>query len=154
MVAPASNRIPPMPRFAALACALLLALPVAAAAQALDPTEQRIDAAVDAGKADAIALLGRLVEQNSGTYHHAGVEAVAKLLRPEFEALGFAVEWKPMAQTGRAGHLIATHAGSGKGRRMLLIGHLDTVFEPDNPFTGFRIEGERAIGPGVGDDKG
>src|SRR5690606_30206901 len=98
--------------------------------------------------------LGRLVEQNSGTYHHAGVEAVAKLLRPELEALGFAVEWKPMAQTGRAGHLIATHAGSGKGRRMLLIGHLDTVFEPDNPFTGFRIEGERAIGPGVGDDKG
>jgi glutamate carboxypeptidase len=154
MVAPASNRIPPMPRFAALVCALLLALPVAAAAQALDPTEQRIDAAVDAGKADAIALLGRLVEQNSGTYHHAGVEAVATMLRPEFEALGFAVEWKPMAHTGRAGHLLATHAGNGQGKRMLLIGHLDTVFEPDSPFTGFRVEGNRAIGPGVGDDKG
>lgn len=142
-----------MPRLAAFACALLLALP-AAAQPALAPTEQRIAAAVDARNDAAIALLGRLVERNSGTHHHAGVEAVAAMLRPEFEALGFAVEWKPMTHTGRAGHLIATHAGNGKGKRMLLIGHLDTVFEPDSAFAGFRIEGNRAIGPGVGDDKG
>lgn len=142
-----------MPRLATLACALLLALP-AAAQPALAPTEQRIAAAIDARNDAAVALLGRLVERNSGTYHHAGVEAVAAMLRPEFEALGFAVEWKPMTHTGRAGHLIATHAGNGKGKRMLLIGHLDTVFEPDSAFTGFRIEGNRAIGPGVGDDKG
>jgi len=142
-----------MPRLAALACALLLALP-ATAQQALAPTEQRIAAAVDARNDAAVALLGRLVERNSGTYHHAGVEAVAAMLRPEFETLGFAVEWKPMTHAGRAGHLIATHAGNGKGKRMLLIGHLDTVFEPDSAFAGFRIEGNRAIGPGVGDDKG
>src|SRR3546814_13903257 len=37
---------------------------------------------------------------------------------------------------------------------MLLIGHLDTVFEPDSPFQGFTREGERAVGPGIGDDKG
>lgn len=143
-----------MRRLAALTCTLLFALPALAASPGLAPQEQRISAAVEAGRADAVALLGRLVEQNSGTYHLAGVEAVATLLRPEFEALGFKVEWKPMAQTGRAGHLIATHAGNGRGKRMLLIGHLDTVFEPDSPFTGFRIEGDRAIGPGVGDDKG
>ena len=142
-----------MPRFAPLACLLLLALP-AIAQPALTPVEQRIAAAVEARTPDAVALLGRLVEQNSGTYNHPGVEAVAAMLRPEFEALGFKVEWKPMAQTGRAGHLVATHAGNGTGKRMLLIGHLDTVFEPDSPFTGFRIEGSRAIGPGVGDDKG
>lgn len=142
-----------MPRLASLACFLLLALP-AIAQPALTPVEQRIAAAVDTRTPDAVALLGRLVEQNSGTYHHAGVEAVANLLRPQFEALGFGVEWKPMAHTGRAGHLIAVHRGSGKGKRMLLIGHLDTVFEPDSAFAGFRIEGNRAIGPGVGDDKG
>lgn len=142
-----------MPRLAALACLLLLALPVAAR-PALTPVEQRIAAAVDARNPETVALLGRLVERNSGTYNHAGVEAVAAMLRPEFEALGFGIEWKPMAHTGRAGHLIATHAGNGKGKRMLLIGHLDTVFEPDSAFAGFRIEGNRAIGPGVGDDKG
>ncbi|MFT4178261.1 MAG: M20/M25/M40 family metallo-hydrolase [Thermomonas sp.] len=143
-----------MPRLAALACVLLFALPVAAAQPALAPVEQRITSAVDAGNGDAVALLRRMVEQSSGTHHHAGVEAVAALLKPEFEALGFTVEWKPMAHTGRAGHLIASHRGNGKGQRMLLIGHLDTVFEPDNAFTGFRIEGNHAIGPGVGDDKG
>lgn len=142
-----------MPRFA-LACALLFSLSATAATPALSPVERRISEAADARREAGIALLGRLVEQNSGTYNHAGVEAVAGLLRPEFEALGFTVEWKPMAQTGRAGHLIATHRGNGKGKRMLLIGHLDTVFEADSAFTGFRIEGNRAIGPGVGDDKG
>jgi glutamate carboxypeptidase len=149
-----------MPRIRLPGWALLLALPfampVAAAPSSpgLSAQEQRIDAAVAAGQDDAIALLARLVEQNSGTFNLPGVEAVARMLMPEFEALGFKVEWKPMTQTGRAGHLLATHAGNGQGKRMLLIGHLDTVFEPDNPFTGFRIEGDRAIGPGVGDDKG
>jgi glutamate carboxypeptidase len=142
-----------------LGCAFLLALCVAmpAAAQSgsgLSAQEQRIDAAVTVGQEDAIALLARLVEQNSGTLNPAGVEAVARMLVPEFEALGFRTTWKPMPQTARAGHLIAVHEGSGKGKRILLIGHLDTVFEADNAFTGFRREGMRAIGPGVGDDKG
>lgn len=143
-----------MRRFAALACTVLLALPAAAADPGLSPQEQRISAAVDAGTPSTLALLRRLVEQDSGTHHHAGVEAAARLLRPEFEALGFTVEWKPMGHTGRAGHLLAAHRGNGKGKRLLLIGHLDTVFEPDHAFTGLRIEGGRAIGPGVGDDKG
>ena len=143
-----------MRHLAALACTLLFALPAAASDPGLSAQEQRISAAVDAGSPATLNLLGRLVEQNSGTHHHAGVEALARLLRPEFEALGFRVEWKPMAHTGRAGHLIATHAGNGRGKRLLLIGHQDTVFEPDNPFTGLHIEGGRAIGPGVGDDKG
>ncbi|MGG6461870.1 M20/M25/M40 family metallo-hydrolase [Solilutibacter silvestris] len=146
-----------MPSITRLACAaiscLLLAGP-AWAADGLSPQERKISAAVDAGYENDIAMLARLVEQNSGTYNLAGVEAIARMLKPEFEALGFRVQWKPMTQTKRAGHLVATHAGSGKGKRILLIGHLDTVFEADSPFKGFKREGERAIGPGVGDDKG
>jgi glutamate carboxypeptidase len=145
-------------RSAAIAMlALAFAAPACAQdvrAQGLSPQERRISDAVAAGHEDAIALLGKLVEQDSGTYDLAGVEAVARMLAPEFEALGFRTEWKPMAQVARAGHLVAVHAGSGKGRRILLIGHLDTVFEADNPFKGFRREGMRGIGPGVGDDKG
>ncbi len=137
-----------------LACLPFFALTTTASAVTLSVQEQKIVSAVDAGQTRSVALLQRLVEQNSGTHNPQGVEAVARMLTPEFEALGFRVQWKPLPQTGRAGHLIATHAGSGKGKRLLLIGHLDTVFEADSPFQGFRREGARAIGPGVGDDKG
>jgi len=149
-----------MTRFRTLACALLLALslPIVVHAETattdLSAQERQIAAAAEAGKADAIALLAKLVDQNSGTLNPTGVKAVADMLVPEFQALGFEVEWKPMQQTGRAGHLIAVHRGNGKGQRMLLIGHLDTVFEPDDAFAGFRREGDTGIGPGVGDDKG
>ena len=76
------------------------------------------------------------------------------MMRAELEPLGFEVRWVDMRETGRAGHIVATHRGNGRGKRMLLIGHLDTVFEPDSPFQRFAREGNRATGPGVGDDKG
>ena len=133
---------------------LLVALLPSLARAELAPAEQRMAAAVEADQPRSVALLQRLVEQNSGTMNLQGVKAVAQLLRPEFEALGFSVQWKPMALTGRAGHLIASRQGRRAGPHMLLIGHLDTVFEQDSPFRGFVREGDRALGPGVGDDKG
>lgn len=99
-----------------------------------------------------IALLERLVNQNSGTLNAEGVRATAEMVRAELEPLGFEVRWIDMSATGRAGHLVATHEGGGKN--VLLIGHLDTVFEPDSPFQTFVRDGMRATGPGVGDDKG
>lgn len=131
--------------------ALLLAAPAAAQ---LSPAEQKMRATVTAEAARHEALLQKLVEQNSGTMNPAGVKAVADMLRPELEALGFAVRWADMRETGRAGHLIATHKGNGRGKRLLLIGHLDTVFEPDNPFKGWKREGTEAEGPGSVDMKG
>lgn len=130
------------------------ALATGSPAAALTPVETRIVAAVDKGQADSIALLQRLVDQNSGTMNLAGVTRVAEMLRPEFEALGFTVQWKPLPQTARAGHLIATHAGKAGTKRLLLIGHLDTVFEADSPFQKFERQGDKAVGPGAGDDKG
>ncbi|MFT4255669.1 MAG: M20/M25/M40 family metallo-hydrolase [Pseudoxanthomonas sp.] len=140
-------------RLFAFALLPLLTVP-AFAAPGLSAPERTMSAHVDAGQERAIALLQKLVEQNSGTMNFAGVEAVAKIMRPEFEALGFKVEWKPTPKANRAGHLIATHAGKPGGKRLLLIGHLDTVFEPDSPFTGFVRNGDIATGPGVADDKG
>jgi glutamate carboxypeptidase len=99
-----------------------------------------------------IGLLERMVNQNSGTLNADGVRAVAEMVRAELEPLGFEVRWLDMSATGRAGHLVATHDGGGKN--VLLIGHLDTVFETDSPFQTFVREGSRATGPGVGDDKG
>jgi glutamate carboxypeptidase len=112
-------------------------------------------ATVDAEQARTLALLERAVNQNSGTRNLAGVRAVHDILAPEFEALGFAVRWVPQDAVQRAGHLIATHKGKAGRKRLLLIGHLDTVFEPDSPFQGFeRLGPDRARGPGVSDDKG
>jgi glutamate carboxypeptidase len=134
------------------ACALAFTGPASAAG--LSGAERRMVAAVDASQDAQLGLLEQLVAINSGTMNFAGVEAVSRRLEPEFRALGFEVRWSPMAEAGRAGHLIATHTGSGKGRRMLLIGHLDTVFEPDSPFKGYVRSGNTVTGPGVNDMKG
>jgi glutamate carboxypeptidase len=132
-----------------------LALTVAAPANAQRaPAEQRIRAAIAAETARHEALLERLVNQNSGTLNLDGVRQAGEIVRAELEPLSFTVRWVDQAAVGRAGHLIATHKGSGRGKRVLLIGHLDTVFEPASPFQRYRLEGRRAIGPGVGDDKG
>jgi glutamate carboxypeptidase len=134
-----------------LAALLLLALPGAALAQST-PAEQTMVRTVAAEHDRHIALLETLVNQNSGTLNLPGVRVVGDRVRAELEPLGFTVRWVDMAETGRAGHLIATH--EGPGRNVLLIGHLDTVFEADNPFQRFERTGMRATGPGVGDDKG
>jgi glutamate carboxypeptidase len=134
-----------------LTALLLLALPGVALAQS-SPAEQTMMHTVAAEHDRHIALLERLVNQNSGTLNLDGVRAVGEMVRVELEPLGFEVRWVEMAETGRAGHLIAAHAG--RGRNVLLIGHLDTVFEADGPFQTFRREGALAVGPGIGDDKG
>jgi glutamate carboxypeptidase len=135
--------------------ALALAAPAAPAAAKLAPEERKIAQTVDSEQARTVALLERLVNRNSGSLNLAGVTAVGEMMRAELEQLGFEVRWVPMAEVGRAGHIVATHKGSGQGKRMLLIGHLDTVFEPDSPFQGFTRKGpDTAEGPGVGDDKG
>jgi len=130
---------------------ILLALAMPAEAR-LSREEQAMAAAVDREEGRTIALLERLVNRNSGTLNLEGVTAVGAMIRAELEPLGFAVRWIDMRETGRAGHIVATHAGPG--RNVLLIGHLDTVFEPSSPFQAFARAGDRATGPGVGDDKG
>lgn len=135
-----------------IAGAMLLA--GAPAGAALSPAERTISTSVEAGYEPAIGLLEKLVNQNSGSMNLAGVKAVADMLRPEFERLGFAVTWQPMDAAKRAGHLIAVHKGRAGTTKMLLIGHLDTVFELDSPFQKFERKGDLARGPGVADDKG
>ena len=101
----------------------------------------------------AIALLEQIVNINSGTMNFAGVRKVADVLGPRFAALGFKLRWEDGAAFGRAGHLIAEHPG--RGRHILLIGHLDTVFEPNHPFQKFeRIDAQTVRGPGTSDMKG
>jgi glutamate carboxypeptidase len=125
----------------------------------LNKSEAKMVLAVDDEYEKSISLLEKLVNQNSGTLNLDGVEKVGQMIRPELEKLGFTVRWVSMAETKRAGHLIATHRPSSKGSRnrgkkLLLIGHLDTVFERNSPFQDFKREGNKAIGPGANDNKG
>src|SRR3954451_2211354 len=115
--------------------------------------ERAIVSAVDAGNADALALLEKAVNINSGTHNFPGVRAVGFLFIEELYALGFETSWVEGKTFKRAGHLVADHPGTGP--RIILIGHLDTVFEPESPFQKFqRIDDKTAKGPGIIDMKG
>lgn len=132
---------------------LLLSLIPGAPLAAQSPAEGAVIRQVDAHNAEAEALLERLVNINSGTLNLAGVRAVGAILRSQLDSLGFLTRWDDGTPYQRAGHLIAEHRGQGP--RLLLIGHLDTVFEPDNPFQRFeRIDSIHARGPGTTDMKG
>lgn len=133
------------------ASALLLAQPAAAE---LSGPEQKIMTVVDSEQERTVDMLAKWVNQNSGSLNSPGVVRVGEMLRSELEPLGFKVEWLDMKAAGRAGHIVARHKGNGRGKRMLLIGHLDTVFEPDSSFQRWERKGNRGIGPGSGDDKG
>jgi glutamate carboxypeptidase len=129
----------------------------------LTPVERRMAENVDANNAADLAFLQQLVDTNSGTMHLAGVLAIKDILTPRLEKLGFRVQWVPMdTLTHRAGDLVAQHPcpeGQGHcGKRLLLVGHMDTVFEPSSPFQRYTIvpgsDGKIATGPGVADMKG
>ena len=135
----------------AIACAACAA--PSAIAQ-LSPTEQQIVAAVKERTQSAIQLLERAVNVNSGTMNPAGVREVGRIFRAEFDGLGFATRWAEMPPDMlRAGHLIATREG-GQGKHLLLIGHLDTVFEKDSPVQPWVRSGNKVRGQGVSDMKG
>jgi glutamate carboxypeptidase len=124
-------------------------------AQRLSPLEEEMAAYLDEHAEEAIALLERVVNINSGTMNHDGVRAVGQIFREELEALGFETRWVEFPpEVNRAGQLFARRMGSATGPRILMIGHLDTVFEADSPFQRFRRSGDYASGPGVADMKG
>ncbi len=126
---------------------------LATSPDSLDRKERAIVAHVSAHAGEAIDLLERVVNINSGTLNLQGVKEVGAVFRREFDALGFVTRWEDGAGFNRAGHLVAEKAG--RGARILLIGHLDTVFEPDSPFQRFqRIDSVTAKGPGIIDMKG
>ena len=123
------------------------------AADSLKPVERTIAKSVDRRVADAIALLERIVNINSGTMNFAGVKQVGAVLRARLDSLGFHTQWVDGAPFGRAGHLVATHPAPGP--KLLLVGHLDTVFEPTSPFQKMeRLADSTARGPGIIDMKG
>lgn len=105
-------------------------------------------------EADMFALLEKLVNIDSGSYHKPGVDQVQHVLKQHLEDAGIEVESIPMPTRGNC--LLATIPGSaGKGApHVLLLGHMDTVFPAGTVAQRpFRVEGNIAYGPGVADMK-
>ena len=118
----------------------------------LNADERRMVEWIDSHAEDAIALLEETVNIGSGTMNHEGVREVGAVMLRELDQLGLETEWVEMPpEVNRAGHVIARKPGQGK--KILLIGHLDTVFESDDEFQSFRREGDTGYGPGVDDMK-
>ena len=133
--------------------AALLVVASAAHAQ-LSDTEQRIVAAVKQRTPAALELLEKSVRINSGTLNPEGVRAVGEIYRAELDALGFKTRWIDMPPAmKRAGHLVAVREG-GQGKRLLLLGHMDTVFEKGSSVPLWERSGDRVRGQGVNDMKG
>lgn len=133
--------------------ATFLTYDVHARPAAMDATEAQIAAWVDAHAEDAISLIEETVNIGSGTMNQDGVRKVGQVMRRELDALDFDTKWVEMpVAVNRAGHLFG-YRDVGKGPRILMIGHLDTVFEADDAFQSFERDGNIAKGPGVEDMK-
>jgi len=136
------------------ACTSSLAVEEDSTPGVLSRVEQQIRDYVDQHTEEAHELIQRVAAINSGTMNAAGVREVGRVFQSELDALGFETQWISMPpEMGRAGHLFAERTGH-RGKRILLIGHLDTVFEKDSPFQKTAQQGGRLKGPGVADMKG
>lgn len=115
--------------------------------------EAKIAAQVRVEHARALALLKETVDINSGTMNFAGVKKVGEVFEREYNALGFRTKWIDGRAFNRAGHLVAEYGT--RGPKILLIGHLDTVFAEDSAFQKLQVLNENsAKGPGSTDMKG
>ena len=124
-------------------------------AQKLSKVERKLVKTVEANNSEAIGFLENVVNINSGTLNAKGVKEVGMVFKNAFENLNFSSRWIEMPEEmNRAGHFFAETEGT-KGKKLLLIGHLDTVFEENSPFQEFtRVNDSIAHAPGGNDMKG
>jgi glutamate carboxypeptidase len=139
-----------------IALFLMIIISVNLHAQKLTPIEKKVINLIEESNNEAINLLEKVVNINSGSLNIAGVKKVGGIFADEFKAIGFAPTWFEMPDTmDRAGHLFCElNSGPVKGKKILLIGHLDTVFEENSPFQTFTRDSTAVYGPGVTDMKG
>lgn len=131
---------------------LTFALGVFAPAAFAEPHKQVL-ADSEQYKGEALKLLERLVNIDSGSGYEPGLTQVRDIAIDELKKLGFSIELVPNTPD-KSSHVIATLKGTGKAK-ILLMAHMDTVFKEGSAAERpFHIKDGRAYGPGVMDDKG
>ncbi|MBO6793584.1 MAG: M20/M25/M40 family metallo-hydrolase [Balneolaceae bacterium] len=133
---------------------LLLLIPSVSFAQSLSDVEQSILSSIESNHDEAVDFLIENVNMNTGSMNPEGVQALGKRYIQAYNELGFETEWVDQSEVNRGGHFIARKKGTS-GLKLLLIGHLDTVFEPNSPFQKAEMLNDSTIaGPGIADMKG
>ena len=131
--------------------------PAAILSQKISTTELKIIKTIETNNEEAINFLEKIVNINSGTMNHKGVKQVGMVFRDAFDEIDFQTNWIDLSEVNRSGHLFAETKKNQNttGKKLLLIGHLDTVFEEDSPFQEYeKINDSIAIAPGGNDMKG
>lgn len=129
------------------------AMAATATAADLSKEEQAIVAQIDKMFDQQVTFLEKIVNINSGSAHVAGVRKVGAVFEDEFSDLGFKNEWVSMPkEMQRAGHLFSEYK-AGSGPKVMLVGHLDTIFPKESPYQTFSRDGDKAFGPGIKDMK-
>lgn len=132
--------------------AATLALSFALPAYSAEPHKQ-IQADAEQYKDQALKLLERLVNIDSGSGYEPGLTQVRDIAVDELKQLGFSIQLVP-DKAANSSHVVATLKGTGKAK-ILLMAHMDTVFKEGSAAERpFHIKDGRAYGPGVMDDKG
>ncbi len=140
---------------------------VYAAEQAEPPLDRREEALIswlENKQPEMLSLLEQITNINSGSLNISGLNAVHAVFSQELQALGFHISVLPGGFVemphcagndpglNLADHLLASRQGAGA--RLLLMGHMDTVFPQESNFQSFSRAGNILRGPGVFDMKG
>lgn len=127
--------------------------PAAAPTAAVRPADAALLAAATAEQPAVVKTLERLVNIETGTGDAQGMAEMGRLLEGELKTLGAAVTRVP-ATSGVVGeNIVGKLAGRG-GRKLLMMAHMDTVYTRGTLAKApFRVDGNRAFGPGIADDK-
>jgi glutamate carboxypeptidase len=120
-------------------------------------SQQRDEALFSAATAEQPAVvktLERLVNIETGTGDAEGMAAAGKLFEDELKALGFTVTRSKSVGPVVGDNIVGKLKGKG-GKNILLMSHMDTVY-PRGVLAKapFRVDGNKAWGPGIADDKG
>jgi glutamate carboxypeptidase len=135
-------------------CAIVGALAFSGTANGKDVPDQRLWAAAQAEKASATETLRALVTIETPTSEPGGMAQLGELLADRLSELGASVEHIPAASASKGNIIVGRLKGKGKAR-ILLMAHMDTIYPMGTlAKRPFRIEGNRAYGPGIADDKG
>jgi glutamate carboxypeptidase len=116
--------------------------------------DEKLWAAAEAARPEQLKLLETVVNIDSGTGDADGGRKIAAILVERLKAMGATIESVPAEAPGLPENTVATFTGTGKAR-ILLIGHIDTVFGPGTVAKwSFKMTDGRITGPGVSDEKG
>jgi len=142
------------PAFPRSAIATLFASVFIASAVHAQTRDQALFDAATAEKPAVIKTLENLVNIETGTGDAEGLEAAGKYLEEQLKSLGFTVTRSKSAGIVVGDNIVGKIKGKG-GKNLLLISHMDTVYlKGILAKAPFRVEGDKAYGPGIADDKG